>query len=103
MEREAHFLGGVFFGLKVFPKSGIAWLGVRGAPDGLALLLEQGGCGRSEAVGQQQQRHDKTAASAGTGLPPVARFPAVPLTLPAFHLKPDPFSSRYAPPPFRKG
>lgn len=56
LEREAHFLGGVFFGLKVLPKNGMArcQTGVQGAPADLVLLPEQGGCGRAE--GQEQRR-----------------------------------------------
>lgn len=98
LEREAHFLGGVFFGLKVLPKNGMARCqpGVQGAPADLVLLPEQGERGWAEG---QKQRRDKAARSAVTGSLTEARFSAVPRMSPGVQLKPDPFPSGRAPPP----
>lgn len=98
LEREAHFLGGVFFGLKVLPKNGMARCqpGVQGAPADLVLLPEQGERGWAEG---QKQRRDKAARSAVTGSLTESRFSAVPRMSPGVQLKPDPFPSGRAPPP----
>lgn len=87
------------------PPAGRTGWGEGAAPDGLTLLPEREGRGLSEAKSDgyvtRWRREEMVAARMGSQFS--GTFTDVSWFPPKAGLTPCPFSSRYAPPPFRKG